>query len=579
MNWQGWLQVAVFAALLSAAVRPLGAYIAAIADIEWRAPRALREFELGLYRLAGVNSTQEQGWSQYAVALLCFHFFGIALLYGLQRAQALLPLNPQQMPAVTPDLALNTAVSFGTNTSWQSYAGETTLSYLSQMAGLTVQSFLSAASGIAVALALVRGFARRTSQTIGNFWVDLTRITLYVLLPICIVAALLLVWQGVPQTLGAYVDATTLEGAHQVIARGPVASQEAIKLLSGDGGGFFNANSAHPFENPTPLTGIVEIVLIFLVGGSLTYTFGRMVGDQRQGWAILAAMAVLFFAGLMIVYSAEARPSPVLTPLAIDQAAGPAQAGGNMEGKEVRFGIAQSALFANVSTASSDGAVDSMHDSFMPFSGLVLMANMMLDEVIVGGPGSGLFGMLLFVIVAVFVAGLMIGRTPEYLGNKIGGDEVKMAMLALLVVPLFILGLPGIATVLPDGLAGPSSANPGPHGFSEILYAYTSGAATNGSAFAGLDANTLFYNLTLAAAMFAGRFLVIVPVLCIAGMLVAKGRVPPASGTLPTHGPLFVAVLIGTIVIVGGLSFFPALTLGPIAEHFALLKGVLYAAP
>ncbi len=577
MTWQGWAQIAVFAALVTAAVRPLGAYIAVIADIEWQAPRLFRGFERALYRLAGVDPTQEQGWVRYAVSLLYFHFCGIALLYGLQRAQGVLPFNPQQMGAVAPDLALNTAVSFATNTSWQSYTGETTLSDLSQMAGLTVQSFLSAATGIAVALALVRGFARRTSQTIGNFWVDLTRITLYVLLPICIVATVFLAWQGVPQTLGGYVDATTIEGAHQVLARGPVASQEAIKLLSGDGGGFFNANSAHPFENPTPLSGLVEIALIFLIGAPLTYTFGRMVGDQRQGWAIFAAMAVLFFAGLTIVYASEANSNPAFAPLAVDQAAGPAQAGGNMEGKEVRFGVAQSALFANVSTASSDGAVNSMHDSFAPLSELVLMANMMLDEVIVGGPGSGLFGMLLFVILAVFVAGLMIGRTPEYLGNKIGGDEVKMAMLALLVVPLFILAMPAIASVLPAGLAGLNNA--GPHGFSEILYAYTSGAATNGSAFAGLNADSPFYNLTLAAAMFAGRFMVIVPVLCVASMLVAKGRVPPARGTLPTHGPLFISVLIGTVLIVGGLTFFPALALGPIAEHFTMLKGVLYASP
>jgi K+-transporting ATPase ATPase A chain len=577
VTWQGWLQIAVFTALITAAVRPLGAYVARIVDGPLKVPCLLSAFERGLYRLAGVDPEQEQNWVSYAVAVLCFHFVGIAALYLLQRVQNVLPLNPRQFDAVAPDLALNTAVSFATNTSWQSYAGETTLSYLSQMAGLTVQSFLSAATGIAAAVALIRGFARRTSETIGNFWVDLTRITLYVLLPICIVASLFLVWQGAPQTLGGYVDATTLEGAHQVLARGPVASQEAVKLLSGDGGGFFNANSAHPFENPGPVSGLVEMLLIFLIGAALTYTFGRMVGDQRQGWALLAAMAVLFFVGLTIVYATEAAPSPSFAPLAIDQAAGPAQAGGNMEGKEVRFGVAQSALFATVSTASSDGAVDSMHDSFMPLSGLVLMANMMLDEVIVGGPGSGLFGMLLFVIVAVFVAGLMIGRTPEYLGNKLGGNEVKMAMLALLVVPAFILGLPAVAAVLPDGLAG--LGNPGPHGFSEMLYAYTSGAATNGSAFAGLSANTPFYNLTLAAAMFAGRFLVIVPVLCIAGMLVAKGRVPPAMGTLPTHGPLFVAILVGTVLIVGGLTFFPALALGPIAEHFAMAKGVLYAAP
>jgi K+-transporting ATPase ATPase A chain len=577
MTWQGWLQIAIFAALITAAVKPLGAYIAKTAEGGLKLPRPVTAFERGLYELAGVDPGQEQSWLVYAVALLWFHLFGIALLYILQRVQNYLPLNPQQLDAVGPDLALNTAVSFATNTSWQSYAGETTLSHLTQMAGITVQSFLSAATGIAVALALVRGFARRTSQTIGNFWVDLTRITLYVLVPLSVVAGLFLVSQGVPQTLTGYVDVTTLEGAHQVVARGPVASQEAIKLMSGDGGGFFNANSAHPFENPTPLSGIIEMLLIFLIGASLTYTFGRMVGDQRQGRALLTAMAVMFLAGLAIVYSCESGPNPAMAALPVDQAVGPIQAGGNMEGKEVRFGPGQSALFATVTTASSDGAVNSMHDSFMPLSGLVLMANMMLDEVVVGGPGSGLFGMLLFVIVAVFVSGLMIGRTPEYLGNKITAGEVKMAMLALLVVPAFILGLPAVAAVVSPGLAGLS--NGGPHGFSEMLYAYTSGAATNGSAFAGLSANTPFYNLTLAAAMFAGRFLVIIPVLCIAGMLVAKGRVPPAMGTLPTHGPLFVSVLVGTVVIVGGLTFFPALALGPVVEHLAMAQGVLYASP
>ncbi|HTZ37829.1 MAG TPA: potassium-transporting ATPase subunit KdpA [Stellaceae bacterium] len=577
MTPQGWLQVAVFAALVTAAVRPLGAYIAGIADGGLAVPQPLAALERGLYRLAGVDPSEEQSWPSYAIALLWFHLFGIALLYLLQRTQNLLPLDPRQFAGVAPDLALNTAVSFATNTSWQSYAGETTLSHLTQMAGITVQSFMSAATGIAVALTLIRGFARRTARTIGNFWVDLTRITLYVLLPIAVLGGLLLVSQGVPQTLGDYAAATTLEGAHQTLARGPVASQEVVKLLSGDGGGFFNANSAHPFENPTPLTGLVETVLVFLIGAPLTYTFGRMVGDRRQGWALYAAMAVLFFAGLAVVYANEATPNAAFAALPVDQRAGPDQAGGNMEGKEVRFGIGQSALFANVSTASSDGAVNSMHDSYRPLSGLILMGNMMLDEVIVGGPGSGLFGMLLFVVVAVFVAGLMIGRTPEYLGNKIEANEVKMAMLALLVVPLFILGMPAVAAVLPQGLAG--RANAGPHGFSEMLYAYASGAATNGSAFAGLGTNTAFYNLTLAAAMFAGRFLVIVPVLCIAGLLVAKGRVPPATGTLPTHGPLFIAVLVGTIVIVGGLSFFPALALGPVAEHLAMAKGVLYASP
>ena len=573
MTWQGWLQLAIFAALTTAAIRPFGGYIARSLDGRSRLARLGAPIETGIYRLAGIDPTREQGWVEYAFALLLFHVVGIVALYGLQRLQATLPINPQHFDAVAPDLALNTAVSFVTNTSWQSYVGETTLSYLTQMVGITMQSFLSAASGIAVAIALVRGFARRSAATIGNFWVDMTRVTLYVLLPVCIIGALFLVWQGVPQTLHAYVTATTLEGQSQPIALGPVASQEVIKLLSGDGGGFFNANSAHPFENPTPLTGLVEMLLIFLIGVALTSTFGRMVGDRRQGWALYAAMAALFLVGAIVVYRAEAAGNPVY-PSAIDQTAGPRQAGGNMEGKEVRFGIAQSALFATVSTASSDGAIDSMHDSFMPLSGLVLMANMIVDEVIVGGPGSGLFGILLFAIVAVFIAGLMIGRTPEYLGNKIEANEVKMAMLALLIVPAFILGLPAIAAVLPVGLAGLNNA--GPHGFSEMLYAYTSGAATNGSAFAGINANTPFYNLTLAAAMFAGRFLVIVPVLCIAGTLVTKGRLQPAAGAMPTHGPLFVALLVGTIVIVGGLTFFPALALGPVAEQTAALTRATY---
>jgi K+-transporting ATPase ATPase A chain len=492
----------------------------------------------------------------------------------LQRVQNLLPLNPQHFPPVSPDLALNTAVSFASNTSWQSYAGETTLSYLTQMAGITVQSFLSAAAGIAVAIALVRGFARRSMATIGNVWVDLTRATLYILLPICVVAALFFVWQGVPQTLDAYAQATTLEGAPQLLARGPVASQEAIKLLSGDGGGFFNANSAHPFENPTALAGLVEMLLIFLIGTALTNTFGRMVGDERQGWALFAAMAAMFLAGATAIYAFEAAPNPAFAPFHLEQAAGDLQAGGNMEGKEVRFGVGQSALFATVSTASSDGAVDAMHDSFMPLSGLILLANMMLDEVIVGGPGSGLFGMLLFAVVAVFVAGLMIGRTPEYLGKKIEANEIKMTMLVLLTVPAFILVLSATAAVLPAGLAGLSNA--GPHGFSELLYAYTSAAGTNGSAFAGLSANAPFFNLTLAVAMFAGRLLIFVPVLCIAGGLAAKRIVPASAGTLPTHGAQFVGLLIGTVVIVGGLTFFPALALGPVAEQFAMQAGMTY---
>jgi K+-transporting ATPase ATPase A chain len=567
MTLLGGLQFALFAALVLAAIKPLGGCIARIAETQARIPRPLAWLEGQIYRLAGIDPTRQQTWSEYALALMAFNFAGMVALYGLQRLQPILPFNPQHFGAVPPDLAVNTAVSFATNTSWQSYAGETTLGYMVQMAGITVQSFLSAATGIAVAAALIRGFARRTSPGIGNFWADMTRTTLYVLVPVCIVASLVMVWQGVPQTLAPYADATTLQGAHQLLARGPVASQEAIKLLSGDGGGFFNANSAHPFENPTALTGLFEPLLILLIGAALTNTFGRIVGDTRQGWALLAAMAVLLLAGLAIVYAGEVAPNPAFATLHIDNA-------GNMEGKEVRFGIPQSALFADATTASSDGAVNAMHDSFMPLSGLVLMANMMLDEVIIGGPGSGLFGIILFAIVTVFAAGLMIGRTPEYLGKKIEANEVKMAMLALLCVPAFILVMAAVAAVLPAGLTGLNNA--GPHGFSEILYAYTSGAATNGSAFAGLSANTPFYNLTLAAAMFAGRFMVIIPVLCIAGTLAAKRRVPVSAGTLPTHGTQFVALLVGTIVIVGGLTFLPALVLGPVAEQFAMLAGTTY---
>lgn len=574
MTWQGWLQIALFAVVVTAVVKPLGGYIARAVDGSGAQPLFVWPLEKGLYRLAGIDPAEQQNWVAYALALLWFNLAGIILLFALQRLQNYLPLNPQHFAAVGPNLALNMAVSFATNTSWQSYGGETTLSYFTQVAGITVQSFLSCATGVAVAMALIRGFARRSAAGVGNFWVDMTRITLYVLVPICIVGGLFLVWQGVPQTLGPYVTATTLEGAHQVLARGPVASQEVIAVLSGDGGGFFNANSAHPFENPTALTGMVEMLLIFLIGVALTNTFGRMVGDERQGWALYAVMAVLFLGGAGAIYACEVGPNPALAAPGVDQAPTAWQGGGNMEGKEARFGVAQSSLFATVSTASSDGAVDSMHDSFMPLSGLVLLANMMVDEVIVGGPGSGLFSILLFVIVAVFAAGLMIGRTPEYLGKKIEGNEVKMTMLALLCVPAFILGLAAVAAVVPAGLAGLNNA--GPHGFSEILYAYTSAAATNGSAFAGLNANTPFYNLTLAAAMFAGRFLVIIPVLSIAGMLAAKRIIPASAGTLPTHGPQFVGLMVGTILIVGGLTFFPALALGPIAEHFAMLRAVVY---
>ena len=569
MTYIGLAQVAIFTALIAGLTKPLGFYMArAFAGERTVLRPVLGPMEQVLYRIAGVDPKKEQSWFDYAFSFLAFNLFGILAVYALQRLQLLLPLNPQSMASVSPDLSLNTAISFATNTSWQSYAGETTLSYFSQMMGITVQSFLSAASGIAVAIALIRGFARRHASTIGNFWTDMVRATLYVLLPICIVASLVLIWQGVPQTLEGSVDAATLEGAKQLIARGPVASQIAIKMLSSDGGGFFNANSAHPFENPTALANLIEMGLIFLIGSALTNTFGRMIGDQRQGWALLAVMGILFLAGTLCVYSLEGSGNPSLVHAALDQT------GGNMEGKEVRFGIAASSLFATVTTDSSSGAVNAMHDSFMPLSGGLLMANMMVDEVIVGGVGSGLFGMLLFCIVTVFLGGLMVGRTPEYVGKKIQADEVKMTMLALLCVPGTILLLTSVASIIAPGLAG--IANQGPHGFSEILYAYTSAAATNGSAFAGLNANTPFYNLTLALAMFLGRFLVVIPVLAIAGSLAAKPITPSSAGTLPTTGVLFITLLIGVIVTVGGLTFLPALTLGPVAEHFAMQAGLLF---
>jgi K+-transporting ATPase ATPase A chain len=567
----GWLEIALFTALVGLMTRPLGGYLARV----YAGERTLLQpligpVEVTIYRIAGIDPALEQSWYRYAVSLLVFHAFGIIALYSLLRSQSGLPLNPQELPAVASDLALNTAVSFVTNTSWQSYSGETTLSYASQMAGITVQSFLSAASGIAVAIALIRGFARRRAATIGNFWVDLTRGTLYVLLPICILAAIFLLAEGVPQTLAPAATASTLEGSTQVIARGPVATQEAIKLLSGDGGGFFNANSAHPFENPTALTNLLEAVLIFALGAALTNCFGRMVGSERQGWVLLSVMAILFGLGVGGLYLSEAGGNPALA----DRTKSSQSMRGNMEGKEVRFGIAGSALFADVSTASSDGAVDAMYDSFLPLSGGILLGNMMVDEVIVGAPGSGLYGMLLFCIVTVFLAGLMIGRTPEYIGKKIGTPEIKMAILALICIPAVTLGLTAVACVVEPGLA--AIGNPGPHGYSEILYAYTSAAATNGSAFAGLNANSPFYNLTLALAMFIGRFLVIVPVLAIAGALARQQVIPSSAGTLPTGGGLYVGFLLGVIVIVGGLTYLPALALGPIVEHLQLLSGNLY---
>ena len=569
MTINGWMQIAIFALIVVALTKPLGGYMTRVFSGERTIlSPVLRPIELGLYRLCGVDERAEQSWVTYAVAMLLFSLAGFATLYALQRLQALLPFNPQHLDAVAPDLAFNTAISFVTNTNWQSYVPESTMSYLVQMAGLTVHNFVSAATGIALAVALIRGFARRSAQTVGNFWVDLVRCTLYLLLPISIVVGLFLVWQGVPQNLHAYVEATTLEGAKQVIAQGPVASQEVIKMMGTNGGGFFNANSAHPYENPNALTNLVQLVLIFSIGAALTNVFGRMVGDQRQGWAIFAVMGVLFLAGVTIAYWAEAQGNPALAALGVDPS------GGNMEGKEVRFGIANSALFATVTTDASCGAVNSMHDSYMPLGGMVPLVNIMLGEIIFGGVGSGLYGMLLFAILAVFIAGLMVGRTPEYLGKKIEAKEVKMAMLAILILPLSILGFTAIAVVVQPGLAG--LANAGPHGFSEALYAYTSATGNNGSAFAGLSANTLFYNTTLGAAMFIGRFLMIVPMMAIAGSLAAKKIVPASEGTFPTHGGLFVGLLVGVILIVGGLTYFPAVSLGPVTEHFAMNAGTLY---
>ena len=575
MTISGWIQIELFGVIIIALAKPLGGYMTRVFNGErtFLSP-LLRPIERVFYVIGGVDEKEDQHWLVYTIAMLAFSMAGFLVLYGLQRLQAVLPFNPQQLPAVGEHLAFNTSVSFVTNTNWQSYVPETTVSYLVQMAGLTVHNFVSAATGIALAIALVRGFARRSAKGVGNFWVDLTRGTLYILLPISIVVGLFFVWQGMPENLGGYVHATTLEGAKQVIAQGPVASQEVIKMFGTNGGGFFNTNSAHPYENPNAITNFVEIILIFSIGAGLTNVFGRMVGNQRQGWAIFAVMGLLFLVGVTTAYWAEAAGNPAFAALHIDQASTALQAGGNMEGKEVRFGIANSALFATVTTDASCGAVNAMHDSLMPLGGMVPLVNMMLGEIIFGGVGSGLYGMLLFAIVAVFVAGLMVGRTPEYLGKKLESKEVKMAMLGILVLPLSMLGFTALATVLPAGLAGPENA--GPHGFSEILYAYVSTTANNGSAFAGLTANTMFYNTTLGLAMFIGRFLMIVPMMAIAGSLAAKKIVPPSAGTFPTDGGLFVGLLSGVIVIIGGLTFFPALALGPIVEHLAMYASTLY---
>src|SRR5271157_3484012 len=515
---------------------------------------------------SAVDEKREQHWLTYTVAMLFFHVGGFLILYALMRLQAVLPFNPADQSAVAEDLSFNTSVSFITNTNWQNYGGESTMSYLTQMLGLTHQNFLSAATGIVLAMALIRGFARASARTVGNFWVDITRCTLYILLPMCIVYALFLVWQGIPQTLGPYVEATTLEGAKQTIAVGPVASQIAIKMLGTNGGGFFNANAAHPFENPTALSNYVQIISIFALGAALTNVFGRMVGNQPQGWAVLAVMGVLFIAGTIACYAAEAHGNDALNALGLT--------GGNMEGKEVRFGIAASSLFAVITTDASCGAVNAMHDSFTALGGMIPLINIQLGEIIVGGVGAGMYGMLLFVIVAIFVAGLMVGRTPEYVGKKIEAKEIKMAMLAILVLPLMYLGWTAVGVVLPSAVA--SMANAGPHGFTEVLYAYTSSTGNNGSAFGGLTGNILFYNVTGAIAMFVGRFFMIIPAMAIAGSLAGKKSIPPSAGTLPTTGGLFVGLVIGVILIIGGLTFFPALALGPIVEHLAMTAGTLY---
>ena len=564
MTIMGWVQILIFFALVLLVTKPLGGYMTRVFSGERTLlSPVLQPVERVFYRLAGVREIDEQYWLTYTIAMLLFSAVSFLLLYVTMRLQAVLPGNPAGQSAVDPALAFNTSTSFVTNTNWQNYGGETTMSDLTQMAGLAVQNFASAAVGIVLAVALIRGFARTSTKSLGNFWVDLTRCTLYVLLPICVVFTVFLVWQGIPQTLGAYADATTLEGGKQTIALGPIASQIAIKMLGTNGGGFLNANAAHPFENPTALSNMIQMVSIFAIGAALTNVFGRMVKDERQGWAILSAMLLLCFVGVVVTDWAEGAGNPLFHALGLD--------GGNMEGKEVRFGTAMSSLFAVVTTDASCGAVNAMHDSFTALGGMIPLINIMLGEIVVGGVGSGFYGILLFVIIALFVAGLMVGRTPEYLGKKIEAKEVKMTMLAVLCLPLAMLGFTSVATVLPSALA--SIANPGPHGFSEILYAYTSGAGNNGSAFGGLSGNTPWYNVSLGIDMLMGRFLVIVPALAIAGSLAAKKTVPASAGTLPTHGGLFVGLLIGTVLIVGGLTFFPAIALGPIVEHLAALAG------
>jgi K+-transporting ATPase ATPase A chain len=568
MTANGIFQILLFIAVIIALAKPVGTFMAKVfaGERTWL-HRILRPVETAVYKLCGIDETAEQTWTRYAGSALVFSVVSLLFTYLILRVQQWLPLNPQGLGNVAADLGWNTAVSFTTNTNWQAYTPETTMSYLTQMIALATHNFFSAALGIAVAIAVVRGFARHSVRTLGNFWVDFTRATLYVLLPLSILAALLLCSQGVIQNMSPYVKAATLEGTVQTIPQGPVASQEAIKMLGTNGGGFFNANSAHPYENPTPLANFLQLVLIFVIPAGLTYTFGKMVRDTRQGWALLAAMTVLFLAGVFVVYPAEQAGNPVLNRLGV--------AGANMEGKEVRFGIADSALFTVVTTDASCGAVNNAHDSLTPLGGLVPLVNIELGEVVFGGVGSGLYGMLLFAILAVFIAGLMVGRTPEYLGKKIEQKEVKMVMLAVLVLAVCILSFSAVGI----GLATVQSSltNHGPHGLSEVLYGYTSGVGNNGSAFAGLNANTMYLNTTLGFAMLCGRFLMLIPLLAAAGSLAQKKVVPVSAGTFPTHGPIFVVLLVGVVVIVGALTFFPALSLGPIVEHFLMHQGRLWS--
>ena len=573
MSANGWFQFALFSLVLLAVARPVGLYLTRVLEGQrtWLDP-VFRPVERLLYRLTGVNADHEMNWREYAFAMLGFSAVSMVVTYAIERLQAVLPWNPQHLPAVGSDLAWNTAASFTTNTNWQFYTPESTMSYLTEMVGLATHNFYSAAVGIVVAVAIIRGIKRTTSATIGNFWVDTTRTLLYVLLPACVIYALLLVGQGVPQNLHAYTVAHTLEGQTQTIAQGPVASQEAIKMLGTNGGGFFNANSAHPFENPTPLSNFLQIISIFIIPAGLTYMLGRMSGSPGHGWAVFAAMYILFAAGFVTLYWAEAHPHPLIHGAV--QTRTITAPGGNMEGKEVRNGIAESALFATVTTDASCGAVNGMHDSFTPLGGLVPLTNIMLGEVIFGGVGSGLYGMLIFVVQAVFIAGLMVGRTPEYLGKKIEAYDVKMAMLYVLIFPLIILSLTAVFVLLPNVGLGTTN-NPGPHGFSEVLYAFTSGAGNNGSAFAGLGPNW-WYNIALGWDMLFGRFLMMLPVLALAGNLAMKKSVPPSPGTFPVNTPLFTVLLVGVVLILGALTFFPALSLGPILEHLLLKAGQLF---